>query len=311
MKLIYNIIWFENDHMAINWFDIKKIEIFLNDRGFDMNLLFILWSEPRSTVEIPYTYIIHKNYSEQDFWSIPLINADLILMDKDLEGEMDWDKIIEYIRNHDNEIYCDVLFYSTWKSEEDLRKIVQRDGLYFSNRDDVEKKATNIIIVTIKKTQDLNNLRGLVMAETSELDTLMKNIIKIIFEKNQIEPSILEERIKKQREYLEWKLRELDSFWNNFKDFFNSNFFNSSFLLFRTLSSFCNSDLNTLTKDKILNYKSEIIDKRNLLAHHPEESNEWILKIWSENFNEKSFIELRKKIRSYKEIFKNMNDEIT
>lgn len=314
MKLAYNIIWFENDHSAINGFDIKKIETFLNDRGFDMNLLFILWTEPRSTVEIPYKYIIHKDYSHKDFWNIPLINADLILMDKDLEGEMDGDKIIEYIRDHSNDIYCDVLFYSTWKSEEDLRKIVQRDGLYFSNRGDVERKATNVIIVSIKKTQDLNNLRGLVMAETSEIDEWNRRILSKICKHYNSSITISPWLTSGINEIKIWRFTLLKTYsqeWAIIKVIYDFDKTISS-QLYKGIYYFWRSSQNSTWLCTTLDWFDIYIDKtkRNILAHQPEEetSTRSCMKIkdtatWNiVEFYEQDLRDIRTYIREHKKV---------
>jgi hypothetical protein len=53
------------------------------------------------------------------------------------------------------------------------------EGVYFSGRelDEFKEKTRKVIETTIRKVQDLNNLRGLVMGEVSELDVLMEKII--------------------------------------------------------------------------------------------------------------------------------------
>lgn len=60
------------------------------------------------------------------------------------------------------------------------------EGVYFSGRDKDAflEKLHKVILSTINKVQDLNNLRGLVMSEVSELDAMMENIIHRYFVDN-------------------------------------------------------------------------------------------------------------------------------
>jgi hypothetical protein len=79
-------------------------------------------------------------------------------------------------------VYTEVIFYST-DGEQAIRKKLanyQIDGVYCADRrnEDFTEKVTEVIRTLIKKVQDLNNMRGLVMAETSDFDKKMKNIVE-------------------------------------------------------------------------------------------------------------------------------------
>ena len=161
MKLEYKILWIDNDdkiykdHQSI-------IEEHLIDLGF--------------------TPIIEKgtDYQAFDKFESNLEQFDLFLLDYKLDGSQNGNEIIKNIRD-EHSIYTDVIFYSTLPDE--VRQRIYEDklnGVYYTSRkfDEFEEDVLSIIDVTIKKTQDVNNLRGLIMAEVAELDRIKKRIIQ-------------------------------------------------------------------------------------------------------------------------------------
>lgn len=162
MKLKYKILWYDDDR---DWVESIKedVEEIVDEYCFDLEIT------PRSKDD-------DKKY--KDF--------DLILMDLNLEGESSGDKLIEGIRQMD--VYTDVLFYSA-AGISNIKSKAQKlglEGVYFSGRDKFAfiGKFRKVFLSTIYKMQDLNNLRGLVMAEVSELDEKMKEILYCYFVKN-------------------------------------------------------------------------------------------------------------------------------
>lgn len=164
MDLKYKILWFDND---AEW--VKSIEGFVKEIVEELGFL--------------YECKLYKTGASID--SIQLDNYDIILMDLNLDDDTsgDGDQLINKIRSLD--VYTDVLFYSA----DGLAKIKEKaqalglEGVYFSGRSQSSfiSKLRKVINTTIKKVQDLNNLRGLVMAEVSELDAVMDRIILSYF----------------------------------------------------------------------------------------------------------------------------------
>lgn len=185
MRLKYQILWVENDS---DW--AESIE-----------------DDLKEIIEGEYGLVLKWDlFSKQDD-KIQYNNYDLILMDLNLETEPSGDLLIKNIR--DNEIYTDVVFYSA----DGLQKIKQKaqaldlEGVYFAGRDKdlFINKIKAVIQTTIRKVQDLNNLRGLVMAETSELDKKMEEICFSFFVQNKTNKSdsIFEEILKGlEKDYL-------------------------------------------------------------------------------------------------------------
>lgn len=162
MRLKYKILWYDNDKDWVESIeeDVKEI---IEECCF----------EPEITLR---SKDDEKKY--KDF--------DLVLMDLNLEDEPSGDKLIESIRQMD--VYTDVLFYSA----DGISKIKSKaqelglEGVYFSGRDKDAfiEKLRKVFLSTVYKVQDLNNLRGLVMAEVSELDVKMEEILHCYFVEN-------------------------------------------------------------------------------------------------------------------------------
>lgn len=90
------------------------------------------------------------------------------------------DQLISKIRS--NQLITEIIFYSEKKEEfiAALREISQEnvflEGVYYAdNREALPAKLKSIIDLTLKKQQDINNIRGLVIAETIFLENKVEN----------------------------------------------------------------------------------------------------------------------------------------
>lgn len=158
----------------------------------------------REVIEERYGLIYKKTIIDHSDNSINYRDYDLILMDFNLsdgEGGNTGDKIIRHIREID--VLTDVVFYSAKGPAFIKGKAAELglEGVYFSDRDKDQfiDKVSKVIESTIRKIQDLNNLRGLVMAEVSELDIEMDEIIKSYFI-NAERMKIFHDHVTKKRE---------------------------------------------------------------------------------------------------------------
>ena len=161
MNLRYNILWFEDNEMA---YHLKKDLILpiVEEFGFDFH----------SDHELDGSNIDSIDYGQYD-----LIIADLNI------GEETGVELLRRIRG--KRIYTEVLFYST-AGENAIReelKIHQIDGVYCSAREDSRFASTakSVIQTLVKKVFDINNMRGLVMASVSNLDSKMESILEYYF----------------------------------------------------------------------------------------------------------------------------------
>ncbi|MBE6401304.1 MAG: hypothetical protein E7037_04660 [Verrucomicrobia bacterium] len=161
MRINYKILWFEDEKSS---YKTKKrfVKEIVEEFGFN-------FVEPQN--EVSGDNIHTLNYSQ----------FDLIIADMNLAKGVTAMELMDIIRR-EKKVFTEVLFYSS-EGELAVRKVLANykiDGAYCSGRDneDFEYKAREVILTLIKKTQDLTNMRGLVMAEVSELDLLMERIIR-------------------------------------------------------------------------------------------------------------------------------------
>lgn len=161
MKLKYRILWIENEEDWVESIE-DQIQEYLEDLGFIYERTIIAKEE--------------KNINYNDF--------DLILMDLNLADQPNGAELISKIR--DLGVYTDVVFYSASGIDELRAKGREKEleGVFYSGRTPETafiNRVKAVIDTTLKKVQDLNNLRGLVMAEVSELDAMMDKIIPSFF----------------------------------------------------------------------------------------------------------------------------------
>lgn len=155
----------------------------------------VLWVEDEETwtasvenslkqlIEDRYGLVYARTLVDHSDDTIKYSDYDLILMDFNLSDGEDGetgDRIIQHIREID--VLTDVVFYSA-KGPAFIKEkaaALGLEGVYFSDRDKDQfiDKVSKVVESTIRKIQDLSNLRGLVMAEVSELDMEMDDIIK-------------------------------------------------------------------------------------------------------------------------------------
>jgi hypothetical protein len=279
MRIKYKILWIDD---SPEWVEsiLDEIKEYLLGFGFVLE------------------YDIKSSYKGIDFsqYDILAVDCNLINEEKGIDA-------LDLIRHE--EVYTEILFYSQ-NGEAVLREEMKNnrvDGVYCASREDSVDKLKKLILTTIQKTQEINNLRGLVMAETSELDNLMK---LILLQKEWGEEHFLNRHT------------ELDKYYDEKKDKLQKclpfaadkliplvyGHFSSMFSLW-SLEKF-------LSKEDWVNIKEykEIMNKRNVLAHgvelsssaneitiektKPDGSKEMI------TFTPDDFIELRKKIKDFR-----------
>jgi len=156
MRLNYYVLWVEDDD---SWYKTTS-ELFsdtISDNGF-------------------YPIISRKKNLDEVVDSIlesGLSQFDIFLIDFKLRNSKDGDSIIDYVRS--NNIFTDVIFYSSDKqSIVDSIKEHLFEGVYHSDRKELEDKFEKVFKTTIKKIEEINSMRGLIVGETSELDALIE-----------------------------------------------------------------------------------------------------------------------------------------
>ena len=179
---------------------------------------------------------------------------------------------------------------------------------------------------SIKKVLDLNNLRGIVMAETSELDELKSDIFKQAYNKELIDGKFFEDNIykivigqsknnfKTLNKYINQRINNIESEAFQYEIYDGMHFMNKNrFFTFDvkkdTLPELLEKVDSQISFDKI-EYFNKIQKKRNKLAHEPErrEDNKQYFNTYE--FNHDEAISILKDITYYNHLFKSIIEEI-
>lgn len=187
MGLLYNILWVDDRIDEYKMLEIdREIESYVRELFFEPHLYMY------ETVEDAEKDLKSRRY-------------DVIFSDFNISENKSGEDFINDIRKQN--VNTEVLFYS---AKQDL-PIISLDRISFLNLkrdasyDELKKKMISLIDLTIEKLNDLTSLRGLVMAETSELDKNMEDVCYRYFVQNKTEISdyIFEEVIKSlEKDYL-------------------------------------------------------------------------------------------------------------
>lgn len=310
MTLDYEILWIDDRE---DFFKIHESSIYdyIEEKGFSANITKHMSFEEFKAKEN--TPEVQKKY-------------DLFIIDLNLDHGKTGNEIIADIR--DNRILTDVIFYSTMLA--DVRQKIREDnieGVYSTsrNKEDFEEKVCDVIDVTIKKVQDVNNLRGLIMAEVAELDRLKASIIKKYCEQTEHKDNELKKYVK-DRVFSAYKSnlqkfdflvsKEPDSHERMNLETFVDELIFDSYKKARTTHKI-NEKSDTGIEFNFEQYYNDVIKKRNVFAHVKESFRE------SDNikvlhypdgseleFTEEHCVQIRNDIRRYRAILEEIDSSL-
>ncbi|OHD78937.1 MAG: hypothetical protein A2023_02985 [Sulfuricurvum sp. GWF2_44_89] len=310
MTLKYNILWIDDQPESVEAKRAQIKEYIEEEKGFDCHI------EP----------IISYNEYMRDYGAEAINTYDLLIVDFTLDDVEDPDNhsgfdIIKDIR--DNKIYTEIIFYSS--HYENLRQKIQEqyiEGIFSSARDELSHKVQDIIDVIIKKVQDVNNLRGLIMAEVAELDIKKEQIIQSASKKitnkelekytlNKIKSSSKSNHTKAEKHLVEVNSVSFDSLFAQI-GFVDSN--KKAMTIGEALEKL--KITTPVSKQTFTQpYIDNILSKRNLFAHVKvskgvDASGNPCAVIGDIPFTEDKCIEIRKEIRAYKKILDEIEKQI-
>lgn len=166
MNTTFKILWFEDEP---TWFNMERLRV--------ENIL-------KTHYLIP--LIIRKNGDDFNINEVTGNDYDLILMDFKLANEVTGDTIVAALR--ENNILTDILFYSS--EEENMLTAIRAkmppiDGVFLTKRDYTvfTEKIEKIIRKIVKRSEDVVNLRGFVLDNTSDFELRIKEILNICWKK--------------------------------------------------------------------------------------------------------------------------------
>jgi CheY-like chemotaxis protein len=256
MKLTYKVLWFEDQFDEVQY-DYERLQALVAEFGFI----------PEFTHRSSVTRQEIEELSEQLSTYNPY---DLIIFDYDLGGlSEDGLSIASHLRS---KIFTDMIFYSG-KVPKELREMLFKnevDGVFIVHRDNFYDDIEPIMEDHIKKMSDINNMRGVVMSETSQMDVRLREIL--LSQSTKIGAASLDEilvglknRMLKQLDEKKEKIEKITSL-----DEAVSNHFMTTFDQIRiALKSITGDEGNEILKDSSLVHKVQM--ERNKLAHRKAE----------------------------------------
>jgi len=298
MRLEYNILWIEDeiqDYIDIG--EVDSLKKFIIELGFT-----------------PHIETVNDESKLDDY--INLYRYDLIISDFNLSSTTG-DKVIEEIRNNKG-LDTEILFYTGKDDPEVLKRVAFHDRVSFHvGRNSLIDKIENLIRLTLVRLLDINATRGLITAETSELDVEIETAFnRIIVDLSNDDQSAekLERIFKKdykdiQKSYLKRCREKRDLHLVNFRKYFEKSDAYRRWMLLKKLIKLKTPEGFNL--DLFRKYSSEVIDIRNKFAHAKAEvhNEKFVLKGLKEDFeyDEKACIEIRKNLISHRENIKKLN----
>lgn len=297
MNLRYRILWFDDTDEFFDTLDRDPFENEVKSWGFVPEF---------ELVTTPVEFIA----------KVPFDTYDLIVVDYNLgDGTPHGEEFIRQIRGHN--VFTEIIFYSASPSStlwEAIRKN-ELEGIFVSDRAGILEKLERVARQSVHKVLDLNNMRGMVMAEVGDIDQLLDSILRTgvaglkaadqgtIFEKFHEQATEQAEGIGRKlaafkgAPSLDGMLTMCDSYkrWVSFKRL---------------------ARLSTLAKNANLgDYSKAVLEPRNFLAHGtPRESEAGYIFTYGGKeymFNGKVSLELRKTILDYRHKFQQLLDTLT
>ncbi|WP_420640921.1 hypothetical protein [Candidatus Leptofilum sp.] len=297
MRLVFSVLWFDDDEEYFDSLDLEPLEREISSWGF--------WPK------------IEKVTTPEDFSNrSPFTSYDLIVVDRNLEGYKDGQEFIANIRG--NAIYTEIIFYTAGNTSDlwEAIRTKELEGIFVSSRINVLSKIEAVGLQSVRKILDLENVRGIVMAEVGELDLLLDEIIML-----GTESLSEEERSSIFQRFHENAVRQSEGYAKALNAFIEEP--NTGGML-----ALCDSDkrwqnFNRLRKiHKKLkkkkqsgNYVQEVLRPRNFLAHgkpEPHENGGYLFRYKGKEyyFDDKVSQGLRQTILKYKTTFSILIDQI-
>jgi|SRR5665213_494018 len=161
MRMTYSILWFDDRRDYLESIDQDALAGTIAGWGFIPKLVL---------VDDPADFIAHKPFKDFD-----LIVVDYNLGDNQPHGE----EFIRSIREHN--VLTEVVFYSANPAKDlwDAIRTKELEGIYVSGRDTVVSKIERVAQHSLHKILDLNNMRGLIMAELGDLDLKFDSLLEL------------------------------------------------------------------------------------------------------------------------------------
>lgn len=160
MSLNYKILCVDDNPRTIKS-KLNQVEKFLEGEGF----------RPKIT-------LIENGQDIDKYLDDPLL--DLIVTDYYIHDELNGKQLAERIRGLDKMV--EIILYSQRAGTDLYREVGTLDGVYVSNREGLEEKIKDVIKITIRRTQNVSNMRGIVISEAIDIENQIEDIILVYYD---------------------------------------------------------------------------------------------------------------------------------
>ena len=212
MKTNYKMLWIDDNFKNLRG-DKKNFEVYFRKHGITF--------EPIEIKQTPGEKVVDN---EIFINTVNDIELDVVLVDFNMSGETGAD-IINHIRKNLHHYHIPILFYSG-DGPQKIQEIIFKtntdkfnisDGIYFCDRNDIFKKTQSILDSLIKKEEQPQRVRGLLMDRVSEIDAqilklLNSDILDSLTNEQEvhIKQSFVLNKIKKREDNVHTLLEKLE-----------------------------------------------------------------------------------------------------
>ena len=174
--------------------------------------------------------------------------------------------------------YTDIIFYSAEPRTTLLRLLAQQEveGVFVAHRQELDDRLVRLADTIIGKVADITHMRGLAMAEVADMDVVMEQALSDALASHLLPSDVVENTVETLRRSLNDMLAKippeldapgLSSLVPHGLVFTSDHKYRSIRRIARKLHDKPKHDLQTLNS-----FQSEILKKRNILAHAKEQT---------------------------------------
>jgi CheY-like chemotaxis protein len=295
MRLDFNVLWVEDNQANVHA-QRDRIQALIRKEGFRLRVEFA------SSVEEA------KKLLSQDIYGD---HIDLILMDYDLGPGMKGDEGLAEVR----EIfpYKDIVFYSGMAPAALMNKAIALgvQGVFASHRNDLPDIVEGVFENLVRKVLDIDHSRGIVMGATSEIDQIINDLLTGLFDSSgdffkKTSLASVVERVEEKRASFMKTVGVIVAITHLNELAEHHGIYTSDDRLRLLKKSLVDLKMHEGHHHKLEGYRSEVMPKRNDLAHIRVVADGFSRKIFDRKGNEltsEDMRALRVKLLEYQECF--------
>lgn len=263
MKLAFQLLVVDDQPDAVNN-AIGNLEDYLGKKGFDLEQ-----NKPPALSGPDWDAFLNQDRNQGRSY-------DLVMVDYNLSQSEMGDVAAKRLRTALH--YTDIIFYSAEPRTKLLRLLAQQEveGVFVADRQELGDRLVGLADTIIGKVVDITHMRGLAMAEVADIDDVMKRALSDIFASHLLPSDVVENTVKTLRRSLDDMLTNippgldasgLSSLVSDSLVFTSDHKYRSIRRIAKKLNDKPKRDLQTLNS-----FQSEILKKRNILAHAKEQT---------------------------------------